>query len=65
MSREQFRTGMRVCCNRPMQGYEGTVVGVGKVSMAVLVDTPESFLAEMQLFKDWDVVEETDDSNDS
>lgn len=65
MSREQFRTGMRVRCNRPMQGYEGVVVGVGKVSMAVLVVKPESFLAEMQLFKDWDVIEETDDSSDS
>jgi hypothetical protein len=43
----------------------GVVLGVGKVSMAVLVVKPESFLAEMQLFKDWDVIEETDDSSDS
>ncbi len=60
MSREKFRNGMRVRCNRPMQGYEGVVVGVGTVSMAVLVDTPESFLLEMQLFTDWDVVGEKD-----
>lgn len=65
MSRDQFRVGMRVRCNRPMQGYEGTVVGVGKLSMAVLVDAQEQFLVEMQLFKDWDVIEEKDDTQRS